>query len=402
MAYKPTAEDFEDIDDGQGYLPSAEDFEEQGFSDESEKDIKGWKGLGHDAIEMIRSALKGGLGFARRAPGNIAEIKSEFLKNPLSYPPHVAQQILAGGAEGIRDVANIPHRIFDELADKGITPNWLRTGSIPEDLGIEKALGLEPTNKSDELLRALPGLYGGGNLLTGGIKSGAKKFKAPDLRQALKDTQKKVNDINKSIGKTFDKIETEVDARKLNNISIKKSLIEDAARLLDKSPETKEMIAKAKSGDYKALRDLQADLRVIGENSLSNKLSTERNVGKQAISVRDRINKGIEDHLEKNGSQDLAKELAEARKKYKHINDVYYATPQLTKVFGKSQRIPKKPATLLTEDSAEMAKFFEAHPEVKAITDKFVEHADKMKKLKWALNILGGGGAAGITYKLLD
>lgn len=144
----------------------------------------GWKGLASDTIKMLGDSLKNGVGFLSRAPSNIKEIGSELVHHPLSYPPHIAQQALAGLGEGAKGLVNIPHEIFDELADKEITPNWLRTGSIPEDTGVEKLLGLEPTKKSDELLRALPAIYGGGKLLGSGI-SKAKKIATAPSKEAL-------------------------------------------------------------------------------------------------------------------------------------------------------------------------------------------------------------------------
>lgn len=341
----------------------------------------GFRGLASDAIHMLGNALKSGVGFVRRAPGNIAEIGSELIHHPLSYPPHVAGQVLAGLGEGAKGLANIPHELVEELGRKKIIPDWIHTGSIPEDTGVEKFLGLEPTKKSDELLRALPAIYGGGKLVSSGLKAGKKLVSAPDLRAALKETQAKVSSMDKNLGSTLDKIESEVDQRGINKIPIDKNLIADAKSILDKTPETKELIKNAEKGDYKALRQLQADLRVIGENALSNKLSTERNVGKQAMSVRDRINKGIEKHFEATGNKDLAEELGETRKGYKAMKDVYFSSPALARAFGKSKKLPKSLTGMLTEDSVEMAKFLELHPELNAALQKTLKHQKKMKRL---------------------
>ena len=363
-----------------------------------EKKGADWKGLASDVLHMLGGALKGGAAFALKAPGNLAEIASETIHHPLSYPPHVAQQVLAGLAGGARDVANVPHKLFDELADRGITPNWLRTGSIPEDTGLEKFLGLEPTKKSDELLRALPALYGGGKLLAGGASKIKKVTSAPDLRQALKDTQAKVNAMDEGYGKTLDKIESEVETRGINQIPVDEKLLTEAKSLLDKSPETKALIESAKKGDYKALRQLQADLRVIGENALSNKLSTERNVGKQAMSVRDRINKGIEDFFESSGNKDLAEDLSSTRAGYRNMKDIYFSTPALARAFGKSKKLPKSLTGMLTEDSIEMKKFLQIHPELKAALEKTLKHQKKMKRL----SKIGTTGATALGVEGLE
>ncbi len=197
MAYQPSAEDFDIPDEQQEvYTPSAEDFDEEPTEREPlqleltkgilpEKKT-GWKAVGEDAINMLRHALKGGIGFARRAPGNLKEIGSELLHHPLSYPPHVAQQVLAGLAEGGKGLANIIPALSQEFANKEITPDWLRIPEIPEDTGVEKFLGLEPTKKSDELLRALPAIYGGGQLLAKPLGAVKRAVTAPSKETLFK------------------------------------------------------------------------------------------------------------------------------------------------------------------------------------------------------------------------
>lgn len=361
-----------------------------------------WRGLASDTVHMLGKVLKGGMGFLSKAPGNLAEVGSELAQHPLSYPPHVAQQVLAGLGGGVKDLANIPHKVFDELADRKITPDWLRTGSIPEDTGVEKFLGLQPTKKSDELLRAIPTLFGGGKLVASGIGKVKKALTEPDLKAALRETQNKVNVMDKKYGKTLDKIESQVKSRGINDIPINSKLLSEAESLLDKSPETKALIKSSKKGDYKSLRQLQADLRVIGENSLSNKLSTERNVGKQALSVRDRINKGIEDHFKSTGNKDLAEDLNSTREGYRNMKDIYFSTPALARIFGKRQNIPKNPLTLLTEENVEMNKFKEAHPEIAETLEEALSHKKKMALLKAAgkifgTGVVGGGTVSGIS-----
>jgi len=196
MAYQPSAEDFDIPDEQQeAYTPSAEDFDEeptekQPLQLELTKGIlpekkTGWKAVGEDAINMLRHALKGGIGFARKVPGDLKEIGSELIHHPLSYPPHVAQQVLAGLAEGGKGLLNLPHEAIAELGKREVIPDWLKQYNelpfthIPEDTGAEKFLGLEPTKKSDELLRALPAIYGGGKLLASPLGKAKQALTAP-------------------------------------------------------------------------------------------------------------------------------------------------------------------------------------------------------------------------------
>lgn len=358
-----------------------------------------WRGLAGDTIHMLGRALKNGVGFLGRAPGNIKEVGSELLEHPLSYPPHVAQQVLAGLGEGAKGIANIPHEIFDELADKKITPNWLRTGSIPEDTGVEKFLGLEPTKKSDELLRALPALYGGGKLVGAGINKVKPHFKAPDLQESIRTTQSKVNALTEKSGKIFDHIEDTLEKEGKNVISVDKDLIEKAKSML--SNKFNNIIEQAKTGDYKALRKLQSSLGAKERKGLASKNLGDIDQAENIGVVRDAINETIQKHLETNGFEDLAKALNKNRNDYAQIQKTYFSTPQLAKVFGKSQKVPKNPKTLLTEESVEMKRFMSNHPEVKEALTKALKHDKKMKRLKSVGSVLGIGTTAEVAREIL-
>lgn len=361
--------------------------------EERQKGTTGFKGLAQDAISLLGNALSSGSQFVMRAPGNIAEIGSELINHPLSYPPHVARQVLAGLGEGAKGIANIPHQIFDELADKEITPNWLRTGSIPEDTGVEKLLGLEPKNKSDELLRAIPSLYGVGKIAGSGLKAGRAKLSPPDLKQALRDTQKKVDLATKDAGKVFNSIENTLESEGKSIVAIDADLINDASSLL--SNKYKNIIKNAESGDYKALRKLQSALGDKQRKGLSSKNLADIDQAENIGVIRDGINKAIQDHLESNGFKDLANSLNETRAKYANIQETYYSNPQLAGVFGKSQKIPKNPKTLLTQESKEINRFLDAHPELVEALSKTLKHDKRMRKLGLVGGALGIGTTAG-------
>lgn len=358
-----------------------------------------WRGLAGDTIHMLGKALKGGVGFIGRAPGNLKEIGSELIEHPLSYPPHIAQQVLAGLGEGAKGLANIPHEVFDELANRKITPNWLRTGKIPEDTGVERLLGLEPTKKSDELLRAIPSLYGAGKLVGAGINKVKPHFEAPNLQESIRQTQAKVNAATEKSGKIFDKIEDTLEKEGKNVIDIDKDLIDKAKAML--SNKFNSIIDKASTGDYKALRKLQSALGAKERKGLASKNLGDIDQAENIGVIRDGINQAIQQHLESNGFEDLAKALNKNMGDYAAIQKTYFSTPQLAKVFGKSQKVPKNPKTLLTEESTEMKNFMAAHPEVKDALTKALKHESKMNKVKKAGGILGIGTTAEVARELL-
>lgn len=367
------------------------------------KESTGWKGLGSDVVRSLGHALKGGVGLLRRAPGDISEIGSELLHHPLSYPPHVAQQILASLGKGAKGIYNLQHDVLNELGKKELIPDWLKKfnklplSHIPDDTGMEKLFGLQPTKKSDELIRALPTIYGLGK----GANVTRKAFKSPDLKNVIKETQSKVKQTKDDLSKAFENVESEVKTRGIGPIPVKNSLIKEAERFLDKSPESKKLLKQAGEGDYKSLRELQADLREIGETALSNKLSTERKTGKEALSARKRINESIEDHFEGTGHKDLSGLLKASKEGYADLQNTYFSSPALARVFGKSQKLPKNPLTLLTEDSTEMNRFLSSHPEVQKALKKALKIIKLKKGALGAAKIAGIGTAAELARKVI-
>jgi hypothetical protein len=164
----------------------------------------GWQGVKEDAFNLLRNSLKGVVGFGRRYPSEVKEFWSEMAKHPIDQTLHTAGQLAAGIVGGTRDTLNLTHRFFDELADKGVTPNYLRTGSLPEDTGLEKFLGLQPTKKSDELVRAAPAIYGVGKLVKEGVNKVGKVINSPSkevmFQRALQeeiDKATKAHDLSK-------------------------------------------------------------------------------------------------------------------------------------------------------------------------------------------------------------
>jgi hypothetical protein len=150
-----------------------------------------WRGLAGDAVRMLGNALKGGIGFASRVPGNLKEMGSELIHHPGTYPQHVFGQVGSALVGGVKDFANLGHEALKELGKRHIIPEWLEKYNelpfthIPEDTGVEKFLGLKPTLKSDELARALPAVIGAGKIVGGGVKSAKELALAPSKAKAF-------------------------------------------------------------------------------------------------------------------------------------------------------------------------------------------------------------------------
>lgn len=367
------------------------------------KESTGLVGVAGDLAQGANNAFK----FALDVPNKLEKSGKYIEEHPGKSILHNAGQLAAETADIGKGIINAPYNLNQYLARKHLLPQVLgKLGKLiphlPEDMGVEKGLGLEADKeKGDELIRALPNALALGSGLKSIASQGRKAFKAPDLKQSIRETQKKVNNFDTKLGEAFDKVETEVSNRGIGSIPVSKNLISQAHKFLDKTPEAKDLINRAKKGEYKALRELQADLREIGETALSNKLTTERKVGKEALSVRKQINESIENHFDNTSHKDLANLLKETKKGYADLQKTYFSTPALAKVFGKSQKVPKNPKTLLTEESTEMKKFMSAHPEVELALVKALKHEGKMKTLKKAASILGIGTSAEVAREVL-
>lgn len=385
-------------------LPKAQVYEKLGLTlqpepedaPEEKRELTGLLGVGSDIAHGVSSATK----FALDIPNKLKKSGNYIEENPGSSILHNAGQLAAETGEIGKGLINVPYNLNQYLARKHLLPQVLgKLGKLiphlPEDTGVEKALGLEPDKeKGDDLIRAIPEIasmaFGGVGLL----KQGKKLFKAPDLKEAIRTTQGKVNEATSEAGKIFDTVESEVESKGLSKVPIDKNVIKQAETFLAKTPANKDLIKRARTGDYKALRSLQADLRVKGEKALSSALSAENTMGEEILSTRDQVNQSIQQHLENTGYEDLAKLLNKARTDYKDIQKTYFSTPALAKVFGKSQKVPKNPKTLLTEDSTEMKKFMNAHPEVEKALAKAMKHEKNMRNLGKVAGALGIGTAA--------
>jgi len=367
----------------------------------------GFKGLAEDATEMLRGALKSGKGFIKDLPSNLEKSGKYAEEHPVKSIFHNLGQVLAGGAEATKDILNLPHKGLAELGRKELIPEWLAAYNempwthIPEDTGIQSILGLNPDpEKGDAIPRAVGSLIAPS--VVGKISKAAPNVlkPAPDLKQAIRDTQAKVNLATENTGKIFDKIEEAVKERGISKVPVDKKLIKQAESFLSDTQANKDLIQLANKGDYKALRALQSDLRKRAEKAMSSGLEAEYRRGEKIVETRDKLNESIANHLEGTGHKDLAKDLNKARNDYRDIQQTYFSSPQLAKVFGKSQVVPKNPKTLLSTESTEMKKFMSAHPEVQEILKKSLSHEKKMKLLKHALSIAGIGTTAEIAREI--
>ncbi len=252
----------------------------------------------HTGLLGVASDLAHGLGsaskFALDIPNKLEKSGKYIEAHPGTSILHNLGQLGAETADIGKSLVNAPYNLNQYLARKHLLPQVLgKLGKLiphlPEDIGVESALGLQAdVKKGDELIRAVPDLLtvgGGVKALGKGLKKG---FAAPDLHQAVRDTQKVVNESTAKAGKVFDKIEDTLSEHGKNIVPIDKDLITKAKSML--SSKFNKIITEASSGDYKALRKLQSALGAKERKGLASKNLADIDLAQEIGEIRNGIN----------------------------------------------------------------------------------------------------------------
>ena len=263
------------------------------------KERLGWKGLKDDVIESLGNALKGGIGFLGNIPDNLEKSGKYIEENPGSSILHNAGQLSAGTADIGKSIFNAPHDLNQYLAKKEILPEWAgKAGKliphIPEDTGLEKALGLEADpEKGDALIRAIPEIA---SIVAPGVglaKAGKRVLTAPSketlFQRALEKkiaTAEKEHALSKgdldSLKESLRREYSSIHKQKVGemtpigqeeNINIKKGKLEELKPLteipekqvgeLPPEPDTRAIIQEKKTAAETARKEAEEALGVL-------------------------------------------------------------------------------------------------------------------------------------------
>lgn len=163
--------------------------------------------------------------------------------------------------------------------------------------------------------------------------------------------------------KSLEDVSSEVSRRGISHVPVEKDIFKKIKEEVpDKTHAFSELVKRARSGDFQALRELQSDLRLKSEDLKGSSTFAERNLGKMVGELRDKINTSITKHLEKSGHEDLATKLRHGMEKYREVMKTYHGNKRISKLVGPEEEIPSNLHKLLTKDTRYFRELRKAHP----------------------------------------
>ena len=188
--------------------------------------------------------------------------------------------------------------------------------------------------------------------------------------------------------------------RDIPAVKINKPTFDLARRAFPKKQEYKELLKKAKLGDYEALRQVSSDMKKISRRLDDPKrLLTEQHFGSELDEAAHGIDKEMQRQFTETGHMDLADLIKEGISKYAKHKELYYKNPTISKLVGEEKKVPKNLVKTVAQDSAYFNKLREAHPGLKPILQR-QQDQDFLKKL--GIGTLGGGEAYHLLKGLFD
>lgn len=372
MAYQPSAEDF-DIPDDEGYTPSAEDFEEEPTGNSpmemtltkatTPKEETGFKGIYHDVLKGLGHALKSGKGFIKDTPNMLEDLGQDLLEHPVKARIKGVGHVLAGGAELGKGVLNLPHDTLAYLGRKELIPEWLKKYNelpfthIPEDTGLEKALGLEVTRPGEKLLHAIPEIAAAGGLGKSAVKGVYKAATAPSkealFQRALRDNIKaaeaeqslsaeQVKQLKDKLTEEFsakygEKVGTLTPAKQQEQINIKKHKLEANRPLTEiperevgeipEAPDTKGMLESHKKAIEEAKSAAEENLGVLDNPSLKAGKKIKSAIENVKSSASDLYNAARNHYKDKKVVADNSADIKAATKELEALKDADELAP---------------------------------------------------------------------------
>lgn len=292
---------------------------------------------------------------------------------------------MLGGAKTVAELARIPAvlRTPAALVSTGIVAT---PGDILEKLmGGTGALAL-----------------GGAGKIAGKVGEKVPKFLrglfSESTPEALVSSVQKPHDIlERSADELYGQVESAINKRNIK-IPIKEQYLDQASEYFPKNTRSyKDLIDRAKKGDYEAIHKIQSSLYKKGTKALASDDLAVENQGEDILDLRDKINDDSSSYLIKEGHLDVAHVLSQAKKIYSQVMRTYYPK-NLRSAIGKMvnselRLVPDNPQRIFKQNSVPMKRFLEDHPEAAKHVKELAEKEAASKLLKKILYTSGGTGA---------
>ncbi len=180
-------------------------------------------------------------------------------------------------------------------------------------------------------------------------------------------------------------------------------MIEHAEDYLPEGKAMRQLVERAKTGDYQAVRDLQSDMGTLGTDYKLSRMASERYKGRNLLKYRRAINNLTINHLEDTGHKDLASDLKKAIDLYRELKNTYYKNRTIGNLVNKNTRAEPASAKFLERSSVAVDKLKDLHPEINETLRLKGQREKLMKALKiskTAGHIAGVGipSLAGLKY----
>ncbi len=181
--------------------------------------------------------------------------------------------------------------------------------------------------------------------------------------------------------------------RGISSVPINKSVIKASKDVLPKTRSYRDLINKAKSGDYDALRELSSDLGSHARSLEKADTHADRNLGKLAEEARQDVNQSIYKHFNDTGHKDLAESIQEGMHKYKNYMELFHKNKTISQLVGKEKVVPENLIHQVGKDTAYHQKLREAIPELNKVLKKQKDR-ELLNKLGKHIGYKAGAAAA--------
>lgn len=342
-------------------LVSADKPMELELNKEQPKERTGVLGVVSDAARGTGNAIKGGIKFAAQTPQMLEDLGEELLEHPGTGQLRGLGQIAAEGAEMGKGIINAPYNLNQYLARKHLLPQVLgKLGKliphIPEDTGLEKALGME-ARKGDKLLRGLTegaGLIAGGSPIAKGIKEAVtapskkrlfKRALEDKIAKAAEEKGLAVGDLDKlkeALTDEYTKLhpsrpgelspmgqqsEINIKKQKLEANPKKDEIPEGELPSLPEKPDTKTMLEEHQKAIDEAKEAAEADVGILSNPKIGARKKIKTAIQNVKSSASELYKAGRNHYKDQKISADNSAEIRAATKELNAMKDADELAP---------------------------------------------------------------------------